>query len=238
MKIFLIFIIFCFVPLKTFSETMKELVKREGLYYKKFSDIPFTGKISGKSKRWETVEIREGYFKNGKKHGTWITYYNNDQLRSVDNYVDGIKHGTSIFYKKDGSLSSKCNLNFGSFDGNCIINYGGIYQHRTYQNRRIIGTEFSYYKNGQLYKKGNYKNNKKDGVWITFWRNGQIKRKGNYVNHLKEGLWIEYLEDGRIRSKGNMKNDKRNGQWIYNKDNGEKNPRMSGFYENDIQIHK
>jgi hypothetical protein len=40
------------------SEAMGDLVYREGLYYKKFSDVPFTEKITGK---------KQGAFKNGKK---------------------------------------------------------------------------------------------------------------------------------------------------------------------------
>jgi len=42
------------------SETVKldDLVKREGLHYKKFTDVPFTGKVTGE---------RQGSFKNGKR---------------------------------------------------------------------------------------------------------------------------------------------------------------------------
>lgn len=30
-----------------FGETMDDLVKRDGLHCKKFSDVPFTGKVTG-----------------------------------------------------------------------------------------------------------------------------------------------------------------------------------------------
>ncbi len=41
--------------------TIDDLVERDGLYYKKFSDVPFTGEISqGKE---------QGSFNNGKRNG-------------------------------------------------------------------------------------------------------------------------------------------------------------------------
>ena len=41
-----------------FSETMSELVKRDGLYYEKLSKTLFTGKVTGKE---------QGKIKDGKK---------------------------------------------------------------------------------------------------------------------------------------------------------------------------
>ena len=48
--------------------TMDDLVERDGLYYKKFTDVPFTGKITGRG---------QGSIKNGKKDGEWIIYHKN-----------------------------------------------------------------------------------------------------------------------------------------------------------------
>ena len=51
--------------------TMDDLVERNNLYYKKFSNVPFTGEISG---------IESGSFKKGNKDGEWLTYYSNGQI--------------------------------------------------------------------------------------------------------------------------------------------------------------
>ena len=40
--------------------TMDDLVEKNDLYYKKFTDVPFTGEVSGRL---------SGKFKNGKKDG-------------------------------------------------------------------------------------------------------------------------------------------------------------------------
>ena len=42
-----------------------DLVRTNGLYYKKFTDVPFTGKTTGQI---------QGSFKNGEMEGPWVVY--------------------------------------------------------------------------------------------------------------------------------------------------------------------
>ena len=58
-------------PSFALGETMDNLVVREGLHYKKFSEVPFTGKVTGKTQ--ESV-------RNGKRDGSWARYYDSRQL--------------------------------------------------------------------------------------------------------------------------------------------------------------
>ncbi len=76
----------------------KDLVKRGGLYYRKRTDVPFTGKTTGKT---------QGTFKNGKKDGPYIRYYKNGQLFLKTNYKDGKWDGPHIGYHDNGRLSFK-----------------------------------------------------------------------------------------------------------------------------------
>jgi hypothetical protein len=69
-------------PALAFGETMKDLVERDGIHYKKFSDVPFMGKTTGDE---------QGSFKNDKKHGPWVSYHDNGQLQSKGDYKDGKK---------------------------------------------------------------------------------------------------------------------------------------------------
>ena len=85
-------------PSIAYGETMDDLVKRDGIHYKKFSDVPFTGKVTGKS---------QGSLKNGKRVGPWVTYHDNGQLESKHNYEDGIRHGPWVDYWKSGKLKFK-----------------------------------------------------------------------------------------------------------------------------------
>lgn len=75
-----------------------DLLEREGIYYKKFSDTPFTGKVSGQE---------QGKMKNGNKEGEWTRYYDNGQLKRKGSYKNGIADGEYVFYGKNGQISAK-----------------------------------------------------------------------------------------------------------------------------------
>ena len=83
-------------PALAFGETMKDLVLRDGIFYKKFSEVPFTGKITG---RMQTT------FKNGKKDGPLFHYWHNGQLYYKGTYKDGKMDGPWVGYNKDGTVS-------------------------------------------------------------------------------------------------------------------------------------
>ena len=59
---------------------MDDLVERESTYYKKFSDVPFTGEVEGQI---------QGSIKYGKKEGYWVSYWPNGQLQYKGDYKNG-----------------------------------------------------------------------------------------------------------------------------------------------------
>ena len=71
-------------PSLALGETVKwdDLVEREGLVYKKFTDVPFSGKTTGNT---------QGTFRNGKKHGPWVAYHKNGRIYQKGTYKDGEK---------------------------------------------------------------------------------------------------------------------------------------------------
>ena len=85
-------------PSLALGETMDDLVKRDGIHYKKFSTVPFTGKVTGKS---------QGKIKNGKKGGLWVGYWKNGQLFSEGTLKDGKKDGPWVVYNQDGTVNKK-----------------------------------------------------------------------------------------------------------------------------------
>tara|TARA_Y100000588_G_C13997864_1_gene814334 strand:+ start:541 stop:870 length:330 start_codon:yes stop_codon:yes gene_type:complete len=79
-------------PSIAFGETMDDLVKRQGLYYKKDTDVPFTGKVTGQE---------QGKIRNGKVDGSWVYYWKNGQLWGKGTYKDD---GPWIFYHNTGNV--------------------------------------------------------------------------------------------------------------------------------------
>ena len=88
----------------SWSESFDDLVQRDGLYYKKSSDVPFTGEITGQGK----IFTKDGSFKDGKKEGVWISYYyNSGRIYSKGKYKDGKREGEWVFYWDNGQLREK-----------------------------------------------------------------------------------------------------------------------------------
>ena len=83
-------------PALALGETIDDLVYRDDLYYKKFTDVPFTGDI--------TEKTLQGTFRNGKKDGPWVQYYENGQLWEKGTYKDGNKEGPWVDYNRDGTV--------------------------------------------------------------------------------------------------------------------------------------
>jgi antitoxin component YwqK of YwqJK toxin-antitoxin module len=77
---------------------MDDLVIREGLYYEKFTDVPFSGKIEG---------LQRGSFKDGKKDGPWVRYRDDGQLRDKGTFKDGKLHGPWVIYNEDGTVNEE-----------------------------------------------------------------------------------------------------------------------------------
>jgi hypothetical protein len=114
----------------SWSTSINALVERDGLYYPQFSDVPFTGEVTGSQ--------TQGSFKNGKKDGDWVRYHYNGQLRDKGNYNKGSKEGLWVVYFQNGQLFSKGNYYNGWNDGAWVYfnddgtpshTYTGTYKH-------------------------------------------------------------------------------------------------------------
>jgi len=88
--------------------TFEDLVITDGLYYKKFSDVPFTGKVTGKT---------QGSFRKGKKHGPLVDYHDNGQLWIKGTYKNGKMDGPWVRYYDNGQLFSQGTYKDGKMDG-------------------------------------------------------------------------------------------------------------------------
>tara|TARA_Y100000588_G_scaffold288861_1_gene307374 strand:+ start:472 stop:744 length:273 start_codon:yes stop_codon:yes gene_type:complete len=61
-----------------------DLVKTDGLYYKKFTQVVFSGTVTGQY---------QGIFKNGKKEGPWVSYKEDGTVypHLTGTYRNGVK---------------------------------------------------------------------------------------------------------------------------------------------------
>ena len=72
-----------------------DLVLRAGLHYEKFTATPFTGELD--------EGLDRGSIKNGKREGSWESYYENGQLGAKGNYKNNKLEGYWEAYDEDGN---------------------------------------------------------------------------------------------------------------------------------------
>ena len=110
---------------------MDDLVKRNGIHYKKFSNVPFSGKVTGQI---------QGTLKNCKREGAWITYWKNGQLRDAGNYKNGRMVGERVSYHDKGQVWLKGNYKNDKQEGAWFY-----FKENGERNDKLSGT----YKNGK-----------------------------------------------------------------------------------------
>ena len=134
----ILLLVFLFPTLALGEEvTVDDLVWREmdGLYFKKFTEVPFDGKVTGQEQgsfkdgkrdgSWVFYRdngqlFEKGTYKDGKKEDLWETYWDNGQLFEKGTYKDGKRGGSWEYYKQDGTVWEK---NTGTYkDGKKISN--------------------------------------------------------------------------------------------------------------------
>jgi antitoxin component YwqK of YwqJK toxin-antitoxin module len=74
-------------------------------------DKPFTGKCINKG--YEAEKTYEWNFRDGLKHGTSTSWYENGQKEWEDNYKDGEQHGTRTRWYENGKKSVEWNYKEG-----------------------------------------------------------------------------------------------------------------------------
>ena len=112
-----------------------QLVKKNGLYYKKNSEEPYTGKCFGYFKNGQ-IGLK-GMVSNGLKDNEWSYWYSNSQKKMLVHYSEGKKSGNWKFWYDTGRIRIDSN----------------------YKNNRMVGKNTWWYKNGKkkkvsVYNKG------------------------------------------------------------------------------------
>lgn len=134
-----------------------DLVKRNGLYYEKFSEEPYTGEMID---WYEDGQLKEkGVYKEGLKTGLWEGFRKDGSQEYKLYSKDGVNYDIETFHE-NGSLNVKGKVKDGEFEG------------------LIKG----YYKNGTLNVTENYKDGKKHGLWESFDVNGRHESSVCYQN--------------------------------------------------------
>lgn len=144
------------VSFPSWGETLDDLVERDGLYYKKFSDVPFAGEVEGRF---------QGKFKGGKREGPWLHFYDSGQMLYKGKYKNGEADGSWGFYYDNGQLSEEGEYRNGKRDGPWVGYHdnGQLWRKGAYKNGKEEG-RWVYYDDDGTFRNnssGVYKGGKK-----------------------------------------------------------------------------
>ena len=125
---------------KKVSIKMDEVVKRDATFYKKFSNIPFSGHIESYHPNGQLEII--GEFSEGKKIGKWVEYYMSGVKKSEGKFANGKKDGAWVYYFLNTNIKEKQLFIAGNKDGlwEKFDVYGTLIQTESYQNGKWIIT--------------------------------------------------------------------------------------------------
>ena len=163
MKILLTIICLVLVSSYSYSEeiTSGKIVKTNGIVYE----------INPKSLQKFIFEETYTPF-----NGTVLYSYEKGQLRSRENYQDGLLDGLGEDFFENGQLEWRINWREGKANG--------------------LWEEF--FANNQLMTTGTFTNGIMDGLWESFYENGNVFERGTLSNGIKEGLFEEFNENGAL----------------------------------------
>jgi antitoxin component YwqK of YwqJK toxin-antitoxin module len=156
MNKWIIFIVlFLFYPNLVFGEiTNSDLEEKNGIYFNKQLNVPFSGTTIERYKNGKKLFVRN--YKNGERHGTVEMYLPNGVLKSSVSYKNGKEHGPSYFYDDNGQPSIITNYNNGRKHGLMETHMDGLNQKIHYKNGVQDGLSLLYF-DGTLFQKKCYK---------------------------------------------------------------------------------
>ena len=154
----------------------ENLVERKNVYYKKFSQEPYSGLVEG---------IQQGKIKNGKREGPWFRYYPNGNLKAEYYYENGMPEGPSkLCFEEDSGFCLAINYEKSGWGFWRVRDQRGqIIQERRYNPDGIQeGYSKYWYGNGQLAQKHFYWDGKLHLDSKNWDKNGQLRNTKDYTH--------------------------------------------------------
>lgn len=174
----------------------------------------------------------EGYIKNDKPEGFWISYYLTGVKKSEGIWKNNKLDSVWLFYNQLGDTTEKINYYLGNKNGYYYKYYTGFENENSIKSKELYvnglknGTAIKYYNSGELHYEIPFVNDLKHGVALEYNKKGEIititrYRKDQIVVHdkinrfdeegRKTGKWLAFYENGNVKEEKNYSNGKLEG---------------------------
>lgn len=137
-----------------------------------------TGQIANQPGYAPEAKVEEGEFADGRKVGTWKSYYPSGKIKNQIAYEAGRPKGPYTTYYENGQIEEQGNWsltkNYGSFKR--FYENGKVAQEFTFdESGKRNGTQKYYHENGQLMIVGDWNGGKESGAVTEYYENGEVK---------------------------------------------------------------
>lgn len=156
----------------------------------------------------------------GKRHGVWKKYYNNDRVRYVGSFDHGKEIGVFKFYSASNSENPVIVKEYNPDNDTALVSFytpsGALESKGKMRGKAREGKWLFYHPDGKsVMSEENYVNDKLEGVYQTFYPSGEPTEVTYYKNGLLDGNYKKYSIKGFLYQDFNYSKGKLNGMAIY-----------------------
>lgn len=156
----------------------------------------------------------------GKRHGVWKKYYNNDRVRYVGRFEHGKEVGVFKFYSASNSDNPVIVKEFNDSNDVALVSFytpsGALESKGKMRGKEREGKWLFYHPDGKsVMSEENYVNGKLEGVYKTFYPSGEPTEITYYKNGMLDGNYKKYSIKGFLFQDFNYSKGKLNGMATY-----------------------
>lgn len=175
----------------------------------------------------------QGAYQNDKKHGLFITYFENGQKHWVRSYQNGFLFGDEAYYNAYGELEFNGFYELNAPHCTYTQRYplGEIKKTTTLLHNQTNGKEISFYRSGDTSAVLSFQNGILEGDFAVYSPDHILQQQGKYHQGQLTGRILSYYPSGPIRSDGIFERGVPNGKMLDYYPNGQLKRDCS--YKND-----
>ena len=161
------------------------------------------GEITSGSVFDQDVLVAEGItLEDGTRHGDWIQYWPNGNVKCTGEYTDGLEIGTWTYFRETGQKEQEGVFLDGALHSLWTWWYpdGKIHRQERYKRGALHGEFLELDTSGEAIVSGAYEGGEAMGSWVI--HINDHKEVGEFVLGQKDGLWQHWYGDGKRQYEG------------------------------------
>jgi len=166
----------------------------------------------------------EEEWRDGRKHGRWTSWYENDKKSYEATWEDGRLRGPARAWHDNGSKSAEYSFREGEKHGVEINWYSsGEEQYRmdAFEAGRKHGVETRRHRNGNKKEETHWRGGQRHGVQTRWYLDGSKHEERVYVAGKRQGIWTRWYPNGVTAAEGQYEAGRPSGQWKRWNENGD-----------------